>query len=231
MAGTQLHSEDLEVLYEDNHLIAVYKPAGVLVQEDRTGDRTLVDTVKAWLKLRYDKPGNVYLAVLHRLDRPVAGVVLFAKTSKAAGRVAADFRERRIYKVYRAVVDHAPSPAQARVEHHLLRDKDRRRTEVVPAETPGAKAAMLSYRTVERDGDTALVEIHPQTGRPHQIRVQMAAIGSPLRGDTKYGGKGSARDGRVALYSCEITFKHPTRGEELTIRTHAPAGWPWQTAR
>ncbi len=231
MSGTQIDASELEVLFEDNHLLAVYKPAGVLVQGDRTGDRALVDTARDWLKLHHDKPGNVYLAVLHRLDRPVAGVVLFAKTSKAAARLAAAFRERRVEKVYRAVVSPPPAREQDTLHHTLNRREDERRTEVVPEGYPGAQAAALSYRVLARHGVAALVELQLLTGRAHQIRAQMAAIGAPLLGDTKYGASIALEGRRVALYAASLTVPHPTRGEMVTVRSPEPPGWPWPPPR
>ena len=227
MGGTVLDPSGLEILHEDNHVLAVYKPAGVLVQTDRTGDASLQDTVRAWLKRRDDKPGNVFLGIVHRLDRPVAGVVLFAKTSKAAARLSARFRARDVRKTYRGVVLGVPAPAEGQLRDALVRDEARRLTRVVAEGTPGARAAALGYRTLDSRDGCALLEISPRTGRAHQIRVQLAHAGWPLLGDTKYGAPAPLPSRAIALYAAGIEVAHPVREEPVSVAVDPPEGWPW----
>ncbi len=221
---------ELEILYEDNHLLAVYKPARVLVQGDETGDPTLIDAVKAWLKHKYAKPGNVYLGLVHRLDRPVAGVLLFAKTSKAASRLAAQFREGRVEKVYRAVVEGRPDPAARRLSGFIVKDPEQRRSRLVDAPTAGAREVVLDYEVLASERNASLVEVVPRTGRSHQIRVQLAGIGHPIVGDVKYGARGPLAGGAIALYARELRVEHPTRGEPIEIAAGPPPIWPWPPA-
>ena len=229
--GTALAPGDLRILYEDNHLLAVYKPAGVLVQTDRTGDPSLQDTAKAWLKERDAKPGNVFLGIVHRLDRPVAGVVLFAKTSKAAGRIAAQFRERTVAKEYRAVVHGLPGSARGTLRDHLARDEERRRTHVVREGATGAREAALDFEVLARVPAFSLLAVRPRTGRSHQIRLQLAAAGHPILGDTKYGAAAPLADRRIALYAAEIEVRHPTRDEIVRVVSPEPPDWPWPPPR
>ena len=218
---------NLEILYEDNHLLAVNKPAGLLCQADASGDTTLVETAKAYLKSRYGKPGNVFVGLVHRLDRPVAGAMVLARTSKAAARLSAAFRAGRVEKIYRAVVAGSPPDPQGRLTHHLKKISREHRSRLVPPEAPGAKRASLDYRVLERRVGASLIEVALHTGRSHQIRVQLAAVGCPILGDQKYG-VGTALTGRgIALYAWRLSFDHPTRPERIRIEAPAPAGWPW----
>lgn len=224
----------LRVLYEDNHTLAVDKPAGVAVQPDASGDESLLDIARRYLKEKYAKPGRVYLAPAHRLDRPVSGVLLFARTDKAASRLAAAFRERRTDKLYQAVV-HGPDVAalaaggEATLTDALQPGGAGGNTRIVNAATPGAKKAELTYRVrAARDG-LALLDAFPRTGYKHQIRAQLAAHGLPVYGDFRYGPHGRpARprpfmDGRgVALHARRLAFPHPTRAETITVE----APWP-----
>jgi 23S rRNA pseudouridine1911/1915/1917 synthase len=219
---------DLEILYEDNHLLAVYKPAGVLSQGDATGDPTLLDAAKAWLKDKYAKPGNVFVGLVHRLDRPVAGVLLFAKTSKAAGRLSAEFREGRVEKVYRAVVEGTPDPSEQTLRGHVLKDEEAKRSQLVEAATAGAREAELEYRVLGTRQGVSLLEVVPKTGRSHQIRVQLAGIGHPILGDVKYGASAPLPGGVIALYARALSFRHPTRDEVVEIAAGPPPGWPWK---
>jgi 23S rRNA pseudouridine1911/1915/1917 synthase len=218
---------ELQVLYEDNHLLAVYKPAGVLSQGDETGDPTLLDAAKAWLKHKYAKPGNVYLGLVHRLDRPVAGVLLFAKTSKAAGRLSAEFRSGRVEKVYRAVVEGTPDPAERTLTGSVLKDEETKRSRLVEAGTAGAREAELHYRVLGTEKGVSLLEVVPKTGRSHQIRVQLAGIGHPILGDVKYGASAPLPGGEIALYARALSFRHPTRDETVEIAAGPPPLWPW----
>jgi 23S rRNA pseudouridine1911/1915/1917 synthase len=220
----------LDRLYEDNHCLAVNKPAGVLTQGDATGEPALVDMVREDLKERFHKPGNVYVGLVHRLDRPVSGVVLLAKTSKAAARLSEQFREGKVEKVYRAVVEGACREDEGEWEDTLRKDERRNVVEVVPAGTPGGKPARLAFRVVGRGARTTTIELRPTTGRGHQLRVQLAARGLPIVGDRKYGAATGLRalDGgpRIALHARSLTFNHPTRREPTTVSAPVPADWP-----
>ena len=217
----------LEILYEDNHLLAVNKSAGILCQADASGDTTIVEAARAYLKAKYDKPGNVFIGLVHRLDRPVAGALVLARTSKAAARLSEAFRNGRIEKIYRAVVAGSPPALQGRLTHYLKKISREHRSRVTTPEAPGAKRATLDYRVIERRGETSLIEVALQTGRSHQIRVQLAAEGCPILGDLKYGA-GTALPARViALYAACLRFEHPTRSERLCIAAPVPEGWPW----
>ena len=218
---------ELQILYEDNHLLAVYKPAGVLAQGDESGDPTLLDAAKAWLKDKYAKPGNVFLGLVHRLDRPVAGVFLFAKTSKAASRLSTKFREGRVEKVYRAVVEGKPDLPEQTLRGFIVKDEARRRSRLAEAGTPQAKEAVLDYRVLDSKAGRSLVEVAPRTGRSHQIRVQLAGIGHPVLGDVKYGAKEPLPGGVIALYARVLRVAHPTRDEQIEIAGGPPPFWPW----
>jgi 23S rRNA pseudouridine1911/1915/1917 synthase len=213
----------LVVLYEDNHLIAVLKPANLLTQADATDDRSLMDVVKAWLKARYDKPGKVFLGLLHRLDRPVAGVVLFAKTSKGASRLSAQIRARTVDKTYRALVEGRLAPEAATLQHFLCEDEHAEpgapRVQVASSPGAGRKEAKLAYRVLEhRDGQT-LVEVALETGRKHQIRAQLAAVGHPLVGDARYGAStGRTVNEGIALCAVSMAFDHPTEGRRVHVK-------------
>ena len=215
-------SVPMRILYEDNHLIAVEKPHGQLTQADESGDVSLLDEVKAFIKTRDQKPGNVFLGLLHRLDRPVGGVVLFAKTSKAASRLSEQFRSRKVQKVYEALVEGVPgnrrgyhAPLEGTVVQWLVKDTEKNIVTAYDHEVPGSQKAELDYRVIE-EGKQSRVEIHPKTGRPHQIRVAMASLGTPIVGDFKYGAKTSF-NGQVALKAVSLTIEHPITKESLTI--------------
>ena len=226
-AAVALDPPALEILFEDNHLLAVNKPAGVLSQGDATGDEPMLAAAKAYLKEKYGKPGNVFLGLVHRLDRPVAGVLLFARTSKAAGRLSAAFREGQVEKTYRAVVTGVPHPDRGTLRHWLRKNADRRRTAVVGPETPGARQAVLDYRVMAAATAKSLVSVALHTGRSHQIRVQLAELGHPILGDLKYGAAAPLANGAVALYACRLRVAHPTRNETVIIEAPPPPQWPW----
>jgi 23S rRNA pseudouridine1911/1915/1917 synthase len=211
----------LHVIYQDNHLIAVHKPAGLLTQGDRTGDPNLLDEVKAWLAREYDKPGRVFLGLLHRLDRPVSGLVLFAKTSKAAARMSQLFRERAIDKRYHARLEGVIEPAAGRLQHHLVRQADGLSMRALSAATPDSQQASLRYRTLETGGRGCSVEIELETGRKHQIRVQFARVGHPILGDRRYGAHNSIVGEGIALSAVRLAFVHPVTKQPLTLELPA----------
>lgn len=212
------------VLYEDNHCLVVDKPAGALVQADRTGDPTLVDAVRDDLRQRLGKPGNVFLAPVHRLDRPVSGVLLLARTSKAATRLAAQFRAGTVEKTYMALVEQAPEAAEGTLEDLLVKDAASNRVRVAQAGEPGARAARLGYRLVSRHPSATLLEVRLETGRSHQIRVQFASRGCPIVGDLRYGSQ-RALGAMIALHASRLVFQHPTRGENIEVRAPLPPEW------
>jgi len=222
----------LRILYEDNHCLALDKPAGLLTQGDETGEQTLVDLAREYLRTKYNKPGNVYVGLVHRLDRPTSGVVLLTKTSKAAARLSAQFRRGTVRKVYWALVEGVCPEVLGEWADMLRKEEERNLVRVVPAGTPGGKVARVAFRVLESDLSTAtsLLELRPATGRGHQLRVQLASRGMPIVGDLKYGARSNllALDGRprVALHALELTFKHPTREEELSVTAPVPADWP-----
>lgn len=220
----------MTVLYEDNHIIAVNKTCNEIVQGDRTGDMPLSDMVKAYLKEKYQKPGEVFLGVPHRLDRPTSGVVLFARTSKALTRLNEMFRSHeRIQKTYWAITEHAPVPSEGRLEHYLLRKEQQNKSYVVQEGTQNAKLAKLTYRTLGHSDRYYLVEVHLETGRHHQIRCQLSAIGCPIKGDLKYGAKRSNPDGGISLHARSIAFQHPVSKEFIRIVAPVPNDRLWQT--
>jgi 23S rRNA pseudouridine1911/1915/1917 synthase len=221
---------NLEVLFEDNHCLAVNKPAGLLSQGDASGDPSLVDLATLYLKSRYNKPGNVYLGLLHRLDRPTSGVVLLAKTSKAASRLSAQFRQGTISKVYWAIVEGTPREQEGEWVDLLEKDTQQNRSGVVDDESSSSKEARVTFRVVERSPRFTRLELRPATGRSHQLRVQLAKRGLPIVGDRKYGAKIrlKALDGqwRIALHARQLTFTHPTRPEAISVDAPIPGDWP-----
>jgi 23S rRNA pseudouridine1911/1915/1917 synthase len=217
----------IPVLYEDNHVIVVVKPVNVPTQEDESRDPDLLTLIKQDLKYRHQKPGNVYLGLVHRLDRPVGGVMVFAKTSKAASRLSDAVRTRAIRKCYTAVVHGKPKQDQASLRHFLFKDTKTNMVSVVTSSTPGAKEAILDYEVVGYQDGVSLVQVELQTGRPHQIRVQFAAIGCPLVGDQRYGAHLTKPGQQIALWSTELGFEHPTTKEALSFRSAPPMEYPW----
>lgn len=217
------------ILFEDNHCLALDKPAGILSQGDATGDASLVDLAKDDLKARYGKPGNVYVGLIHRLDRPVSGVVLLAKTSKAAARLSEQFRDRSVDKEYLAVVEGHPRERSGAWTDTLRKDDRENRVRVVAPGESGLVAG-LEFEVVESLTHTSLVRLRPTTGRGHQLRVQLASRGLPIVGDRKYGASTSLRatDGgyRIALHAEALTFSHPTTRETIRLRSPLPTDWP-----
>ncbi len=224
-----MDSTALKVLHEDNHLLAVAKPANLLVQGDRTGDATILDAARAYLKQKYDKPGNVFLGLVHRLDRPVTGVLLLARTSKAASRLSKQFRDGTVSKTYLVVTDGVPDPARGQLKHHLAARGDEQgitRADDVPF--PGSKPARLRYHVTGTAAERALVKITLITGRRHQIRVQLARSGWPVRGDVKYGARQRRDRVGIALHAWRLEVAHPVSGEPLVLKAPLPADWPWR---
>jgi 23S rRNA pseudouridine1911/1915/1917 synthase len=216
------------VLFEDNHLLAMVKPTGMLTQADRTGDICLTDLAKRYLAEKYAKPGDVYLGLVHRLDRPVGGVIVFARTGKAASRLSEQFRQRNTKKIYRALVEGIPKLPFGELTHYLA--KSGTMMKVAYPETPGAQEARLLFRTLEIGVETSLVEVQLITGRKHQIRAQLAEIGCPIVGDIKYGAKQVPGDRRragdvvkgIMLWAYSVTLTHPTTGAEMTFTAPMP---------
>ena len=217
------------VVYEDNHLLCVSKRPGEIVQGDKTGDEPMSEALKAWLKEKYNKPGNVYLGVIHRLDRPVGGLVLFAKTSKALSRMNELFRTGDVSKRYWAVVTARPPKYSDTLEQYLVRNESQNKSYVArqDAATPGAKLARLSYRLLASGEHYHLLEIELHTGRHHQIRCQLAALGCPIKGDLKYGAPRSNPGGSISLLSRQISFTHPVSKEALTLTAPVPDERLW----
>ena len=231
----------MQILYEDNHLIAVNKAPGEIVQGDKTGDKPLSDILKDYIKAKYNKPGEVFLGVPHRLDRPTSGVVLFARTSKALSRLSEMFKEKSsinnqlsinsqssiaqssITKTYWAIVQGAPKQPEARLENYLIRNEAQNKSYIAKPGAKDAKQAILTYKTLARGEHYTLLEVELLTGRHHQIRCQLAAIGCHIKGDLKYGAKRSNPDGSISLHARQITFVHPVRREPLTITAPVPA--------
>ena len=212
----------MEVLYEDNHIIIVNKAPGEIVQGDKTGDTPLSETVAAWLKEKYAKPGNVFVGVCHRLDRPVGGIVVFAKTSKALARLNEMFRTGAVHKRYWAITRGVPPEPQAELTHYITTTERNNKSYASATPRPGAKEARLRYTLIAEGDRYRLLEVELLTGRKHQIRVQLAAIGCPIRGDLKYGDKRSNPDGSISLHARRIRFVHPVSGKEIDITAPVP---------
>lgn len=217
-------AENLQVLYEDNHLIIVNKRCGDIVQGDKTGDIPLSEVVKAYIKNKYQKPGAVFLGVVHRLDRPTSGIVLFARTSKALERMNAQFKNRETQKTYWAVVNgHLDQPIQT-LQHYLVRNEKSNTSKAHLKEVPASKLASLSYRTLGQGDKFTWVEIDLHTGRHHQIRSQFSAIGHPIKGDLKYGAARSNPNGGIDLHARKLVFQHPVTKEQIEVVATPPAG-------
>jgi len=215
------------VLYEDNHLLIVNKPSGLLVQGDQTGDTPLVELYKKYIKQKYGKPGAVFLGVVHRLDRPVSGVVALARTSKSLERMNALFRDRQTQKIYWAIVKNKPPQKEDTLVHWLQKDEQRNKTTAFRFETPDAQKSELSYKTISENRGLCLLEVRPITGRPHQIRVQLASIGSPIVGDVKYGFASANSDGSICLHARALAFVHPVKKEAVKIVAPLPDTELW----
>lgn len=218
----------MKIVYEDNHVIIASKRSGEIVQGDKTGDRTLADDVKEYIKEKYAKPGNVFLGVTHRLDRPVWGLVVFAKTSKALARLNDMFRNGEVHKTYWAICQNAPAEPKATLTHWITRNEKQNKSYAYDREVPGSKKAVLHYRTISRSERYTLVEIELMTGRHHQIRCQLAKIGCPIKGDLKYGARRSNPDGSISLLARKVEFIHPVSKERICVESQVPDDNLWR---
>ena len=230
--SSNIHSDknNLQVLYEDNHIIVVNKRAGDIVQGDKTGDKPLSEVVKSYLKYKYNKPGNVYLGVVHRLDRPTSGVVLFAKTSKSLPRLNKLFAEKKTRKTYWAIVKNPPPKAKDTLIHWLKKNPKNNKSYASNTEIPDGKKAVLHYEVIKKLENYLLLEISLETGRHHQIRVQLSSIGSPIKGDLKYGFNRSNRDASISLHARQLNLIHPVSKENIDIIAPVPDDTIWKDA-
>ncbi len=217
----------LEVLYEDNHLIIVNKKPGDIVQGDKTGDVTLAEDVKAYIKDKYNKPGEVFLGITHRLDRPTSGIVIFAKTSKALSRINKMFAEKQIQKTYLAIVDNAPPKTKDTINHYLVRNRKQNKSYANDKNVPNSKKASLTYELIANSDKYYLLKIQLHTGRHHQIRAQLSKIGCKIKGDLKYNFPRSNSDGGICLHAYKIEFIHPVKKEKLIILASPPKNKLW----
>lgn len=219
--------QNLQVLYEDNHVIIVNKRPGDIVQGDKTGDTPLSEVVKEYIKEKYNKPGNVYLGVVHRLDRPTSGIVLFSKTSKALPRLNKIFKDKEAKKTYWAIVKNPPPQTRDTLEHFLKRNPKQNKSVAYKKEVPESKKAILEYRTLKKLENYYLLEIDLQTGRHHQIRSQLSAIGSPIKGDLKYGFDRSNKDASISLHAHKLSFIHPVSKDAIEVTAPPPSDPLW----
>lgn len=218
----------MEVVYEDNHLLVVNKAPGEIVQGDKTGDTPLVETLKLWLKEKYTKPGNVFCGVVHRLDRPVGGLVIFAKTSKALSRLNEMFRNGEVNKTYWAITRNLPPKEEDTLTHYITTTERNNKSYASLTEKKGSQKAVLKYRHIASTDRYHLLEVNLLTGRKHQIRVQLSAIGCPIKGDLKYGDKRSNPDGSISLMSHRIEFTHPVSGNKIDVTAPVPDDNLWR---
>lgn len=216
-----------EILYEDNHIIIVNKKCGDIVQGDKTGDKTLADYVKEYIKQKYNKPGDVFLGITHRLDRPTSGIVIFARTSKALSRLNKMFSEQKIYKTYLAVVNNKPPKTKDTIIHYLQRNRKQNKSYANNKKVPDSKRANLTYELIGNSDKFYLIKIKLHTGRHHQIRAQLAKLGCNIKGDLKYGFPRSNPDGGIHLHSYKVEFIHPVKKETLTIIAQPPDDILW----
>lgn len=219
----------MTVLYEDNHIIIINKVAGEIVQGDKTGDKSLCDTMKQYIKEKYAKPGNVFIGLPHRLDRPVSGIVVFAKTSKALERLNNMFCDGNVKKIYWAITKGKPLPAEGEISSWILRNEKMNKSFSYKKEVNGSKHALLYYRHIASSQNYNLIEVELKTGRHHQIRCQLASIGCPIKGDLKYGAQRSNPDGSISLHARYIEFIHPVSKELISVTAPLPADKLWQS--
>ena len=218
----------MQVLYEDNHIIIVNKSSGEIVQGDKTGDTPLVETVRAYIKEKYNKPGNVFCGLTHRLDRPVSGVVIFAKTSKALERINNMLKNHEIKKTYWAIVKNPPKQSEGTLVHYLVRNEKQNKSYAYPTEKPNSKRAELNYKVIGKSDNYTLLEVNLITGRHHQIRCQLAAMGCPIKGDLKYGFARSNPDGSISLHARSVEFTHPVSKERIHVEAPTPQDALWK---
>ncbi len=221
----------MEVIYEDNHVIVVSKTSSEIVQGDKTGDTPLSELVKQYLKEKYNKPGNVFVGVTHRLDRPVSGLVVFAKTSKALARLNDMFRNGEVKKTYWAIVKDSPPETEGTLVHYLVRNEKQNKSYAYDREKPGAKKAVLHYKLIGHSDNYYLLEVDLQTGRHHQIRCQLAKMGCPIKGDLKYGFPRSNPDGSICLHARRVSFVHPVSKMPIDLEAPLPDGNLWNCFR
>lgn len=229
MTEPHSHKDNLQVIYEDNHLIVINKRPGDIVQGDKTGDKPLSDIVKAYLKEKYNKPGNVYLGVVHRLDRPTSGIVLFAKTSKALPRLNKLFAQKEAEKTYWAMVKNPPPKQKDTLIHFLKRNPKQNKSYAHDNEIPESKKGILHYSVIQQLNNYSLLEIRLETGRHHQIRSQLAAIGSPIKGDLKYGFARSNKDASIHLHARKLSLTHPVKKEKISFTAPVPNDPLWKS--
>ena len=220
-------NHELQILFEDNHVIVINKRASDIVQGDKTGDETMPDKIKAYLKEKYQKPGNVFCGVVHRLDRPTSGAVVFARTSKALERLNAQFRDKETNKVYWAIVETKPGISEGTLVHFLKKNEKQNKSYASIKETPDSKKAILQYKLIASSDKYHLLEVHLETGRHHQIRVQLSTIGCLIKGDVKYGARRSNTDGSICLHARYLEFIHPTSKEVIKITAPVPNDPLW----
>lgn len=218
----------MTVLYEDNHIIIVNKTVSEIVQGDKTGDKPLSEIVKEYLKEKYNKPGNVFCGVTHRLDRPTSGIVVFSKTSKALPRLNDMFKNKEVNKTYWAIVKNVPKEVEGTLKHYLVRNEKQNKSYAYDVEKPDSKLAILHYKLIARSDKYSLLEIDLETGRHHQIRCQLAKIGSPIKGDLKYGAERSNPDGGISLHARRISFIHPVSKELIDVTAPLPEDNLWR---
>lgn len=218
----------MQILYEDNHIIVVSKTSGEIVQGDKTGDKTLCDSVKEYIKEKYAKPGNVFLGIAHRLDRPVSGIVIFAKTSKALSRLNNMFRDGEVHKLYWAITQNMPQKEEDTLTHWIVRNEKQNKSYAYDREKPGSKKAMLHYKVISSTDNYTLLAVNLMTGRHHQIRCQLSAVGCPIKGDLKYGSRRSNNDGSISLHARKVEFVHPVSKQPMCIEAPVPDDRLWR---
>ena len=220
-------NHELQILYEDNHVIVINKQASDIVQGDKTGDETMPDQIKEYLKVKYEKPGNVFCGVVHRLDRPTSGAVVFARTSKALERLNAQFRDKETNKIYWAIVETKPVKSEDTLVHFLKKNEKQNKSYASHTETPGSKKAILHYKLIASSDKYHLLEVRLETGRHHQIRVQLSTIGCLIKGDVKYGARRANPDASISLHARYLDFIHPTSKEVIKITAPVPNDALW----